>query len=612
MRILLSIKAILNYLYNHLIDLVWTKKIKFQDGTEMTTVPIIPKGNNIYDIKILSEAIADKGFAFMCHTVRQNLTKGQVPNVYNDIKTKYDNADIQNSSFATFTGISTGNRCPYGNFGIHNGYIYGIFDKKLKKCALTDINNPIWTTVNNDYEFRPIENGYSFICTDKWIIVCGVYVDKIKLTIVDYDGTILYEKVRGTTNLVPYSCNLSLVKDGNNTHIIYCERVPNDTFDIFRIDIVDNPEPQLITNVNKPCWNFTKHYGKYFFVNNWYTSSGSDNSKLCSCSTNDFINITEYQRCDRTYAIIGDSILTTRTNTNAMISDNRGADGSWSQYNWNFNYQAFTKFNNKEAYISIDPNTKKVSYTEDLHNFTIIGDGTGGQFFVLDENDSYIFNQDGNAVVYYSGISKKVYTDTYNINGSSVNINYYKYKDWKICLADNGTNDANLETVYNYLGYLNYWVLDYVNEFVCIQRDKNTYALMYVGDDFVDNLENLPTNDYSNIVLKKDLEAYINSNLKECITNYALQHLSSKTKDTVYQASEDTLIIIGRTSFTDDFAWELKVSQDNSNWTTILSHAISSGDPGNAVLMYCIIEKDMYYKATGSGISIYNSAPLRA
>ena len=54
MKIWFGISSFLNYLYNHLIDLVWTKKIKFADGTEMTTVP---NGNSLYDIKCLSQYV---------------------------------------------------------------------------------------------------------------------------------------------------------------------------------------------------------------------------------------------------------------------------------------------------------------------------------------------------------------------------------------------------------------------------------------------------------------------------------------------------------------------------------------------------------------------------
>lgn len=37
MNILLTIKSVLNYLYNHLIELIWVKKIKFSDGSEMVS-----------------------------------------------------------------------------------------------------------------------------------------------------------------------------------------------------------------------------------------------------------------------------------------------------------------------------------------------------------------------------------------------------------------------------------------------------------------------------------------------------------------------------------------------------------------------------------------------
>ena len=87
MKILFSIKSILQYLYNNLIDLIWVRVLRFSDGTEMTTLPV---GANLFDIKMLAQAIANKGWFFMGRTTRQDLSKSNVPTIYNNIKTKYD------------------------------------------------------------------------------------------------------------------------------------------------------------------------------------------------------------------------------------------------------------------------------------------------------------------------------------------------------------------------------------------------------------------------------------------------------------------------------------------------------------------------------------------
>ena len=85
MNILLTIKAVLNYLYNNLINLVWTRKIKFADGTEMTTAS---NGGSfsLFDIKVMSQAIADKGWA--CISKPTFLSKNDCPTIYNDLNEK--------------------------------------------------------------------------------------------------------------------------------------------------------------------------------------------------------------------------------------------------------------------------------------------------------------------------------------------------------------------------------------------------------------------------------------------------------------------------------------------------------------------------------------------
>ena len=111
-----TIKSILNYLYNHLIDLVWVKKIKFEDGTEMTTAGGSGgAGANLYDIKLLTQAIADKGWACLCKSTRQDLSKVNVPTIYNDILDKLNNADETISSFVQKESLSAGSSVCYSN-----------------------------------------------------------------------------------------------------------------------------------------------------------------------------------------------------------------------------------------------------------------------------------------------------------------------------------------------------------------------------------------------------------------------------------------------------------------------------------------------------------------
>jgi len=612
MRILLSIKAILNYLYNHLIDLVWTKKIRFADGSEMTTAS--SGGFSLYDIKLMSQAVADKGFAFMCHTTRRDLAKSLVPTLYNDIMKKYDSVDMETSGFQNLSGGAFGYNCG----GFHGDYFYCIRQEnnwKLYKTHKNNLSSPIWEQISNEELVFVVNGEFNFVITNNYIALMGSEYNNVynmwgvHLKLIDFDGNLLYDyfyQINGDGNYA-----LSLVEDTDGQYLyISVGKRDSGIFNLSRIKVGNTINIEHITNTQTYITNITKNRNYYFFI----YANRTDDSSLAR--TTNWQNIEILARCGGSYGIIGDVIRTERSNTSAKISYDYGE--TWQDVDWNStNYYRLTKFNGIDKYICHNGNNDLYT-TTDLINFTLLANNIPyHENFAFNDNNSFIVAMQDYDFM-FSGMIKKQYTDTYTINGNTVAINYNKYNDFKICISDGGTNDTNLETVFNYLGYLNYWLLDTVNETVAIQRDKNTYSLMFVGDNFIDDYEDLPTNDYSMVMLKKQVESYVANAIssapakKTCITSYALNHLSSKTKNNSYQADEDTLIIIGRTSFSDDFSWSLQVSTDNNNWTTVLDHTISSGDPGNAILQYAIIEKGLYYKATGSGIQVYNSAPLRA
>ena len=121
-------------------------------------------------------------------------------------------------------------------------------------------------------------------------------------------------------------------------------------------------------------------------------------------------------------------------------------------------------------------------------------------FVILGQYNSLYYT--GQTYIYTQKI-KTQYTDEY----STGNINYYKNGNWKICVPDQ-TNDANLDALYIARGYSPYFRIDTTNETVSLQRDNHLWAMMYVGDDFIDN--NLPTGDwerdakYSEVASKQD------------------------------------------------------------------------------------------------------------
>ena len=117
----------------------------------------------------------------------------------------------------------------------------------------------------------------------------------------------------------------------------------------------------------------------------------------------------------------------------------------------------------------------------------------------VSNNDIYFTDTNGNYAnyggytLYFSDpiAVKTIYTDT--ING--IDIKYYKSGDWKICTPDIAVgNDDNLQDVFEYLGYLNYWWIDTTNEQITLQRNSNMWTMMYVGDDYED--DSLPSGQY--------------------------------------------------------------------------------------------------------------------
>lgn len=497
MRILLSIKAVLNYLYNHLIDLIWTKKIRFADGTEMTTVPT---GNNLYDIKILSQAIADKGFAFMCHTTRRDLPKTEVPTLYEDILNKFKSADLQNIGIQTLSGSPFGYNCG----GFHGDYFYCIrLDSndnhwKLFRCHTNNLSSPVWELVyfnednKEDIEFC-VNKEFNFYCTDEYIVLGGVNFDHYdghgnssKLVIIDYEGNLLLKRYfdEGTMTM---DCALSVTEETDGQYVFFSTGYRDiGVYKLYKWKVEeDNINISQIATTSTYITNISKHGNYYYFI----YANRTDNSTLAR--TENWQSYEYLCRCGGSYGVIGNTIITERSNVNGKISFDGGQ--TFSDTNWSNSYARYTKFNGKDKYICVKVDTTSIYTTTDFINYEYIGNSDYFQNFAFNYDNLFFVLMDSYNIN-YSGFTQVIYTDTYTINGTSVTINYCKCNDFKICLSDNGgTNDTNLEKVLNYLGYLNYWLLDLTNETITIQRNKQPFTLMYIGDDFIDDFDDLPT-----------------------------------------------------------------------------------------------------------------------
>lgn len=503
MKILLSIKSILNYLYNHLIELIWVRVLRFSDGTEMTTVPT---GNNLLDISILSQAIANKGFAYMCHTNRRDLAKADVPTLYDFILDKYNNANTGATSLTA--GFSKDNNSLiclgyinnklyfidesneevyYSNSFLNDGVAIKINDisrarnmfagnnclivvcgenHKIYKINPTDNSvidlgthdtnyNGEFKLVGNKIYFFPLDNEqnaqytkvYEFVdnATDNTMVVrdYGAYVVDIEY----YNG--YYYLISVNTNIKYILKGLSL----NN------------------LNLADSSKWELLATATNG--EFQTRYAQLFFVNN-----------MC------IMFATRRGVGGQTYFCYDIDTFTLLYSTAGQIYG--GCSRTWFANN---TFYFWSQFN-----LDTRPDFKYCSANNILNYNNWVNDSEisalniDGYFSTLIQPTLQLFGlKVGSRKIYSRGIVKTTYTDNYTINGSTVAINYYKNSDFKICIKDNGTNDTNLETVFNYLGYLNYWLIDTTNETITIQRNKQGFVQMYVGDDFVDDLEDLPT-----------------------------------------------------------------------------------------------------------------------
>lgn len=620
MNILLTIKSILKYLYNHLIDLIWTKKIKFADGTELTTAITGGDTFSLFDIKVLSQAIADKGFAFMCKNSRQNLSKNVVPTIYNNILDKYLNVEEVMSPLTE--GLNwyqvVGETCHFaflnGSFykgkewvlSFTNNYQSGTYNNITSNIFIRDLitlNNCIiiigYETINGNnvgflYKLNPSTNeitkltgnsqfedyeydfNYKVFDGKIYINYCtgtSAIQDKFKKIFIVTDDltdftyqTIVANKI--VADLTYYDNNFYVLLKEAGTKLVYVRK----TNDLNNINSASELWQDYITYENGYEGNeYTEQAQMFNYENNFYLffKAYQDDFKIV-ITTNEFVTITkERQYVDYNSATGLQKIRYCENKLYIKIVTSK-----------RFLYSADLSSN---AYFVIDDTIKNLDYN---FSYLIL---PNIQFFALNENYS-------SCNLWYRGISKKVYTDTYIINGNSVTIDYYKYDDFKICISDNGTNDAKLETLYNYLGYLNYWLLDINNETISIQRDKNTYSVMYVGDNFLDTLDNLPINDYAPFVTKKQLIA----NEEYIINPTTIDNLQDGTKNTVYQANNPTLVIAGKDVNDSDWYLEIQISKNNVDFITIARYGVSNGDPGSSAIMNVIIGGGLYWKVVTS------------
>jgi len=467
----------------------------------------------MFDIKIMSQLVAEKGWAFTCKATRQDLAKADIPTVYADIKEKYDNADegfiLSSSTPTTNNGVwydETTNKYYYAN----NGHIYS--------SENIDLSNP---TDMGDFEV-----SYVFIGKNINILVHKNYAgttfkiynkswELIKTITSDLGPQfqIEYFKLVDGYFIFWYSADvysyIQIISDNENATYRCSSQSLYDIWSgigtIFKCS--DNYDGYVyFTTSSDKSYGGNTCYFKFDLTN--FTISQTYGYSISGIGTpynNGRITISNIVKYNNEFYI---------ANINKVYKSSTLENNSWSEVATLSTNSQFINIieNNGTFYLSANGyiySTNNFVTFNQLTTFTAVSYGYFYPYnFYVDDNYILLSLKESDTIYVYGSYTKQVSTDTYVIDGNEVEIDYYTKDGFKICLAD-GTNDTNLATVYSYMGYYNYFVLDVTGETVSLPRNSNLYSIMYVGDNYQDTLTGIPNGQYEVFALKSETKYLI-------------------------------------------------------------------------------------------------------
>ena len=470
---------------------------------------------NLFDIKTMSERIATKGWTCISYDTQNKLDKSDIPTAYEFLKEKLDNVEGSISAMSYFSVWSGG----IENLHIYNDYIYFSQGNTIYKSKIEDINdNTKWETITtiSDLVVHYANN----------LIFANSNTTPDMQVINMRTGQLLT-----TISGVAISRDVAFFTFNN-----YAYMWSGSPLSMYKIPDIDTSNADDITIENVACSKYITDI--YAYKSGYYcvrVTNGAYNYPHFTYKTTDLNDDTKYVQIDSGYnpilfGVANNGIVNVRTDGNKV--------GFQVSYDWYEdtpsvqpygNYIDFTNYGHNGSNTTRVYNAIKKVENGYIFNFDVSG------FISLYTNDfiSYRFLFDynnipqyysvyeietngqflaytvalGNEVrLYYSqpNLVPTVFTDTYTINGSNVTISYYKSNNYKICTPDIAVgNDTNLQSVYEYLGYLNYWWIDTTNEQITLQRNSNRWIFMYVGDNYED--EELPEGQFQGIATKEEL-----------------------------------------------------------------------------------------------------------
>ena len=449
-------------------------------------------GASLYDIKVMSQLVAEKGWAFQCKSTRQDLSKADVPKLYEDIKDKYDNVP---ETFNFTKDYSNGKKL----YDKTDGRVYWFTWDTLNYSTSLDLSNPQTITLS-EVSYR------DFVLLGTNI---NIVIDKSSV----YQKTVfyVYDKSWNYIKSLTFDYRIfTLFKATENGFI--CVQYVNDEYgkffqvikinDDINADYVATEDLYNETNSFNPLSIAEKYYDNKIYITGRTKYNEANGSVFTlELNANDFTDYNFYKSND---AVLFDGGFTTaissliKKDNTFYIAYNSKICSTTDLTNWTLVYTLdgnnYVMADTDAYYLALD--SGKIVMTTDFTNYETLTTFTTSSYIFYSfyaTNEVIVLSMISSCYI-YGQTQKTMSTDTYIINGNEVEIDYYTKDGFKICIKDSGTNDTNLATVYSYMGYYNYFVLDTIGETVSLPRNNNLYSMMYVGDDYQDTLDGITGN----------------------------------------------------------------------------------------------------------------------
>lgn len=453
----------------------------------------IGKKAKLYDTRILETQEAEKGWLYTCSNAYRSFSSSTLPTLYNDINTKLQN--------------STSGLLHDEYFNIVSSYNYNLTNLNLNDIDSDDMIKLL--KCDNKYYTIIINNVYdtSGLCVynNTWDEIPNI--PKMITLTSDNQGTCIvgtdemsaiYKFNPANNTCIKLLDESSIVSDGS----AYNVNITSKTYDNYLYIYIDTQEfasdannhiyktpvdPTINSIVD---YEFTERVVDILYYNNyWYLLIKDENNvyKIYKGSDLANSNLSDTTKWELIYTINSHIICMYVINNRFMIfcsSKYIYTDDNFTTMNVvnsNIGYKKIMCLNN----IIIMIGESSISYCDaimidNINNWqtqSVLGEISYISNTI--QNKIYIINEQGTSHNPL-GVAYELSIDS--VYGSFI-INYTKYENFKICQYSDLTD---LNTLYNRYGISNYWNI--YNNQISIPLNKQEYTVMYVGDNFVDDL----------------------------------------------------------------------------------------------------------------------------